>query len=43
MESTPESVFDEWWSETHDGTGDLDMDADVDEVDFDQMTDNDES
>lgn len=42
MESTPESRFDEWWNETHDGSGDLDMDSDVDEVDFDQMSDRDE-
>lgn len=43
MSSTPhdEEVFDEWFSETHGGTGEFDLESDVDEVTYDQMDDED--
>jgi hypothetical protein len=39
MSSTPEDQFDEWWSETREGTGELELDSDVDECDEDCFDD----
>lgn len=41
MSSTPhdDEVFDEWFSETHGGTGELELDPDVDECVEDEFND----
>lgn len=43
MNSTPNDVFDEWYSDTHGGTEDFEMESDVDEIVSDISFDDPES
>lgn len=43
MSSTPGDVFDEWYSDTHGGTEDFEMESDVDEIVSDISFDDPES
>jgi hypothetical protein len=39
MSSTPESEYDEWFEMTHNGTGELELEGDVDECVEDRFDD----